>query len=289
MLIPLNVAVPMQRWPYANWVLLGLLVAAFGLELGGSRATVMMYVLRDWSPLGIIGYMFLHAGVLHLVGNLIFLWAFGNAVCAKFNNLAFIPLFLLWGVCAAVVHLLFDGKPAVGASGAINGVVGAYLILYPLNDISCLFFLFGVRVITISGYWLILFWLAFDIWGAVAGREGIAFMAHLGGFASGVAVTLLALKYGFITMDRAELSLVQVLVKMGLIRRRPAPVPPLDAAGPAAAAPDPGPPAPPVHAARPATIVVQCLCGATIRAPAVHAGRNGRCPRCRATFKIPAA
>ena len=79
---------------------------------------------------------------LHLKYTLIFLWVFGNAVCAKFNNWRYIPFYLCLGIIAASFHLLLDGRSAIGASGAIYGVMGAFLILYPLNSITCFYWVF---------------------------------------------------------------------------------------------------------------------------------------------------
>jgi membrane associated rhomboid family serine protease len=129
-LFPYLVDVPMRRWPIANFMLLAALVAAFVLEILYvlDHQEPPPLVLRNWSLAGLFGHMWLHAGLFHLIGNLIFLWAFGNAVCAKVGNLVFVLLFVALGVWAGAVHLLVDGRPAIGASGAMNGVVGMYLV-----------------------------------------------------------------------------------------------------------------------------------------------------------------
>ena len=84
---------------------------------------------------------------------------------------------------------MFTGGNAIGASGAINGIVGMYLVFFPINEITCYFvFLLLPRLIkefSLSSIWMILFWLAFDIWGAMRGGGQVAYFAHLGGFAGG--------------------------------------------------------------------------------------------------------
>ena len=211
-LIPYTVDVPMARVPFANFALIAVTVFISVLAFGVDLEAVEPLVLVGWRPLGLLGHMFIHLDPLHLAGNLVFLWVFGNAVCAKVGNGIYLLAYVGLGLIAAVAHNLLDGRPAVGASGAINGVVGLFLILYPLNDISCFYFVF-IRggVFSLSSIWMILLWLAFDIWGAAAGGGNVAYMAHVGGFAGGAALGVLLLKSGWIEMDRSEKSLLQVL------------------------------------------------------------------------------
>lgn len=212
MLIPFMVDVPMARIPFANFALIILTILLSIMGFAQEWQTLEPLILNGWRPVGLLGYMFIHLDPLHLLGNMIFLWVFGNAVCAKIGNAAYLVVYVALGVMAAAAHNLFDGTPAVGASGAINGVVGLFLILYPLNEISCFYFViirFGV--FGVSSIWMILLWLAFDIWGATAGGGGVAYMAHLGGFAAGAAVGVMLLERKWIEMDRGERSLLQVL------------------------------------------------------------------------------
>src|ERR1041385_1909708 len=134
MIVPFSVDVPIYRWPIANFVVLGLLAVAFVLENALPEETVSLLVLTDWSPAGLFGHQWLHADVVHLVGNGVFLWVFGNAVCAKLGNVAFAALYLAFGLIGGAVHLLVDGRPMIGASGAIHRVVGMFLVLFSLDD-----------------------------------------------------------------------------------------------------------------------------------------------------------
>ncbi len=177
-------------------------------------------VLKSWNIQGLFGHMWLHGGIIHLLGNLLFLWIFGNAVCAKIGNLKFVPIYIGLGLIAAVTHLIFVGEPMIGASGAIFGIVGMFLVFFPQNDITCywiLWFLFIFRRIefTISSYWMILFWFAFDLIGAIyfsSATGGVAYFAHVGGFLAGAALAIVLLKTGLVVMEpRYEKSLLQLI------------------------------------------------------------------------------
>ena len=163
--------------------------------------------------LSLVGHLFLHGGFFHVLGNMVFLWVFGNAVCAKLGNLWYVPAYLGLGILAALTHLAFDGAPAIGASGAINGIVGTFVVFYPLNEISCFtIFLLRVFKFSVSSYWLVLFWLVFDIIGAAFLAEGgVAYAAHIGGLAAGVAAGLLLLKLDVLRENKFEMSLRQIL------------------------------------------------------------------------------
>ena len=213
MLIPYQVDVPMSRWPYMNFLLIGVVtLVSLAAFMGVDEMSTGQMVLDGWSSAGMFGHMLLHVDMVHLIGNMLFLWVFGNAVCAKITNTAYLPFFVALGLVAAATHNLFDGSPAIGASGAINGVVGMYLLLYPTNNISCLWLLgFHGSTFSISGMWLILLWLLFDIFGAALGGGGVAYWAHLGGFFVGAGVAALMLAAGWIKMTSTERSLFDVL------------------------------------------------------------------------------
>ena len=213
MLIPIQVDVPMARLPVVNFALIAVIaVASLAAMVNPTTALVHSMILDGWNPAGIFGHVFLHGGIVHLVGNLLFLWVFGNAVCAKLGNALYAGLFFAFAVIAAMAHLLFDGDPAIGASGAINGVVGAYLVLYPLNDVRCFYLLFfQPGTFALSSVWMIMIWLAFDLYGALTGGRGVAYWAHLGGFAAGFGLASLLLSTRVVTMLRNERSFWQAV------------------------------------------------------------------------------
>lgn len=254
--------------------------------------TMYRFALRGWGIKGLLGHMWLHADIFHLIGNLIFLWLFGNAVCSKIGNIFYLPVYVVLGLAAAVVHLIFVGGPMLGASGAINGIVGMYLVLFPENSISCFVWLF-FRPITfsVSGYWMILLWFAFDVWGAMKGGGGVAYFAHIGGFAAGFGLAILMLKMKWLVMERDEKSLLQML---GWDKKQTQPEyggqfayqqqqwkkSVAETAQSRTATLEPEKP-------QEQLIRFVCQCGKKIKVPAKYAGKTGSCPRCKKQLRIP--
>jgi membrane associated rhomboid family serine protease len=224
MIIPYHVDVPMQRWPWMNWVIIGLTVFFFPLCVVAGELTPLGQDLvlggggvGNDSWIGRIGYVLVHADMVHLLGNMLFLWVFGNAVCAKVGNLAYPFIYFGLGLVSGLVSHMIDPRPAVGASGAINGIVGMFIVWYLLNDITCWFgywyFSGGdSSSFSVSSFWMILLWLAFDIWGAVRGGGNIGYSAHLAGFAAGFLLAILLLVLRWIEMEEGERSLLQVFL-----------------------------------------------------------------------------
>ena len=146
--------------------------------------------------------MFLHGGWLHLLGNMLFLFVFGRSIEDRFGHFPFLLLYLISGVAAALVQIMVSGGsrvPTIGASGAIAGVLGAYFICYPGARITTLiplfifFFTVQVPAILLLGYWFLIQFVAgfamLSIQTATAG--GVAWWAHIGGFASGALLALI--------------------------------------------------------------------------------------------------
>ncbi|HKI49120.1 MAG TPA: rhomboid family intramembrane serine protease [Desulfobacteria bacterium] len=141
--------------------------------------------------------MFLHAGFMHLAGNMLFLWIFGNNIEDVLGKIRFITFYLLCGVIAALGHVFMDTGseiPMVGASGAISGILGAYLILFPKSKVKTLVFLgILITIVRIPAAFLLIFWLVIQIYSNMASSNvggGVAFMAHIGGFAAGMILIL---------------------------------------------------------------------------------------------------
>lgn len=310
MIIPWQVDVPQDKWPVANWLIVAAcFVVAFvqikDLAENEPANITEMLALHGWGLKGLLGYMWLHGGFLHLLGNMWFLWIFGNAVCANIGNLRYPLVYVTLGVAAGMTHLIASPHPAIGASGAINGIVGMYLVMFPQNEITCYFwfFLVYVRQFEVSSYWMILFWLFWDILGALKwGSSGVAHFAHLGGFAAGVGMGVLFCKKGWCLLDEYDRSLVQIwqdrrkpkedesfdstniqpggsiegLKSRGEIPipQRPS-VPMLDLAN---GTPVPAAPAGPT-----------CACGERIAVSRQYAGKVVQCPRCGSPVQIPPA
>jgi len=224
MLFPFRIETLFKDYPWANWAIMALTVLCFFLSMGGafSDETVLSLVLQDWSPAGLFGYTLLHAGIMHLAGNMLFLWVFGNAVCGNSHNLLYPFLYWGFGLAAAVPHLLLDGEPAVGASGAINGVVGMALAMYPLNRVSVFWYFFirfGTFQIPLWG--LATIWLLLDCWGALTGGGNVAYWAHLGGFFAGLATGIFFLRKGWVELTEFDnRSLEEIVAGKSVDERR---------------------------------------------------------------------
>ena len=224
--IPYQVDVPMYRWPIANWAIMGLtwIVSLAVLFSANPNDAVQPFVLDGWKLGGLFGHVLVHAGFIHLIGNMIFLWVFGNAICAKVGNGRFLIIYILLGLFAAATHNVCVGRRAIGASGAINGLIGMFLVWYPLNDISCCYLfwlLYIVRVATfrLSSYWMILLWFVYDILGAAFGTGRTGYWAHISGFVAGFALAWILLAGKWVEMTPTERSLREIF----LGRRRPTP------------------------------------------------------------------
>ena len=140
---------------------------------------------------------FLHGGAMHLGGNMLFLWIFGDNIEQKFGKIKYLGIYLLWGILAGLLHILGDPNsitPAVGASGAISGVLGAYLIIFPKARIQTFLMLgFFWRMMHIQARWFLPFWFVFQnllpffVGGFGVAGGGVAYLAHIGGFIVGLA------------------------------------------------------------------------------------------------------
>ncbi len=168
------------------------------VPIGEGLACVVDREAVNWlTPLS---SMFLHGGWGHLAGNALFLWVFGNNVEDSMGRLRFLSFYLICGFAADAAQVALDPSspiPMVGASGAISGVLGAYLVLYPRVLVNMLFiFIVIVRIIPLPAWVVLLYWFGLQILSAVMelgspASSGVAFMAHIGGFVAGAALVKL--------------------------------------------------------------------------------------------------
>jgi rhomboid family protein len=161
-----------------------------GFSIPMSRSTVCVVTgERSWfTPLT---SMFMHGGWFHLIGNMWFLWVFGNNVEDSMGHLRYLGFYLLCGVAAAATQTLVNPSsaiPMVGASGAISGVMGAYIVLYPRVRVHMIVFLaiFITRIV-VPAYLMLGYWFLLQLIGGglASGEGGVAFWAHAGGFVAG--------------------------------------------------------------------------------------------------------
>ncbi len=138
--------------------------------------------------------MFLHGGFMHLAGNMLYLWIFGNNIEDVLGKVRFVMFYFLCGIVAALSHVFADVNsqvPMVGASGAISGILGAYLILFPKAKVKTLVFLGIIFTIArIPAVVFLLIWIGMQILNNMAGGEGVAWLAHIGGFIAGAVFIL---------------------------------------------------------------------------------------------------
>jgi len=186
--------------PVVMYALIAVNVLVFFIELAGSDAfiTAWSFVPARFmaNPSGdfvtILSSMFMHGGWLHLGGNMLYLWIFGDNVEDRFGHLRFLAFYLVCGAAATFAQLAFttgSSLPNLGASGAIAGVLGAYLLFFPQRRVTVLVGYWGIMempAIIVIGLWFVLqLFLGIGSIGAAADTGGVAFMAHVGGFIAG--------------------------------------------------------------------------------------------------------
>lgn len=222
LLVPYRIETLEQDAPWANWLIIAscttisLLFFSNGPTendfITGQHWSFPLF-LNGWNPIGLLGHIFLHADIFHLLGNMLFLWVFGNAVCTNVGNFRYLLFFLIVTLVAAIFHNVLTGGLAIGASGAINGVVGAVLALYPINRVHVWYwFVVAVGSWEVSAWFIILVWLAFDIWGVATGAGRVAYWAHIGGLIAGVGLGTLALQKTWVMLTEYDnRSLIEIL------------------------------------------------------------------------------
>lgn len=161
--------------------------------LGHAELPPELYVVP--APLTMLSSMFLHGGWMHLIGNMLYLWIFGNNVEDSMGHVRFVVFYVVCGAVAVFAHALPNAEstiPMIGASGAISGVLGAYLLLHPHARVLVLIplgiFLHTVRL---PAMWVLGFWIVFQLLNSAfadPSRGGVAFGAHIGGFVAGLAL-----------------------------------------------------------------------------------------------------
>jgi membrane associated rhomboid family serine protease len=215
-MIPVGDSTRRRITPYVNLAIIIACVLVFIYELSLNDFEINNF-FRDWGvvpaqlvdwwgnstdveePSTVVTAMFIHGGWLHLIGNMLFLWVFGDNVEDAMGHGRYLLFYLLAGAGAVALHVYVDPDspvPMVGASGAIAGVLGAYLVLYPRATIAVLIpWLWFFGAFPVPAALLIVFWFLLQLLSGVAAlgtatgvTEGIAFWAHVGGFATGLAL-----------------------------------------------------------------------------------------------------
>ena len=191
-----------ERTPYVVWGLVGLNLLVH-LMLSGKDLAAKAAVWEEWGfdperwrPVTLITHMFLHIGWMHLIGNMLFLWIFGDNIESRLGHLGFLGAYLGTGVIAMGTHGILSGQPGVGASGAVTGVMGLYFVACPGAKVRLLIWLFVfVQIVMIPARGLMLVWFVLqDVLPVLVGaRDNVAHWAHIGGFAAGLVIMTLLL------------------------------------------------------------------------------------------------
>jgi membrane associated rhomboid family serine protease len=336
--IPYKVDTLFDYRPIANWLIFGVLILVFSLQVLTSekkavekrpldtlespldaleapltevkvteeeveepavRGPMRVFVLESWGITGLLGHNWLHSNVIQLIANLLFLWPLGNAVCSKLGNKIYPVFYFDLCLIGGVIHVALGGGPALGASMAVAGIVGMYLVLFPENSISCYFLLPHPVELSISGYWVIFLWLVIDIFGAIIGVNRICFCAHIVGFGSGFGLAVLMLKKKWLVMERDERSLLELLRRekeeggkeeeeveektreLEVVEKQPEGADTETEKAVAERA------APKVEKRKDEFIRFTCQCGHKIKVRRRDVGKTGRCPKCSAWVEAP--
>ena len=256
MFLPIGDDNPHTTFPIVNYTLLGLCVMVFlwqfslsdfegeaavimfGLIPGDLFGTVKSQIERPPDVLTIFTSMFLHGGWMHLLGNMGYLWIFGDNIEASLGHVRYLMFYLLCGVVAAMAHALAapgSDIPMIGASGAISGVLGAYLVLHPRANIRVfVWIIIYFSVWNLPAFIVLGFWFGGQLLSSMnvdPGEPGIAFMAHIGGFVAGAVLVFFFKKRDVKAFELAH-SRAFALDKRPIRMRRSGSVPRSDTRGP---------------------------------------------------------
>lgn len=209
-MFPLRDHNPSERTPLITWALIAINVAVFLSyfpNIGGQERLLMAFYM-DWALVPaeasqglelhtILTSMFLHGGWMHIIGNMLFLYIFGDNLEDQLGHLGYLLFYLASGVAAAFAQMAADPSstvPMVGASGAIAGVMGGYLLLFPRArvDLALIIFVF-IKVITVPAWLMLGLWFGLQLVSGAASEAsggGVAYWAHAGGFIAGVVLIL---------------------------------------------------------------------------------------------------
>lgn len=218
MLLPIRTNIDPYRVPYTNYALIAVNIVIFLITYVGGEQT-----LRNWASgfmltpsypflWQFITYAFLHGGIMHLLGNMYFLYIFGNNVNDRLGNLGYLCFYLAGAIFSAIGHILAASlygsgiaTPVLGASGAIAAVTGAYLVLFPQTLITIVYWFFIIGTMEIPAIFLILFKMIFIDNIIARSAQNVAYDAHLAGYAFGMLSILLFLIVKIIPGDQFDL------------------------------------------------------------------------------------
>ena len=171
------------------------LVGTRTIEAGGQSIAIQHYPGPTPIYLTLLSSMFMHASWAHIIGNMLYLWIFGDNIEDRIGHGRFIAFYLICGLAASAAHIVFGPSstiPSLGASGAIAGVLGAYLVLFPKRSVRVLM---GRAIVNMPAFMVLGMWIALQVFSQISviggSGGGVAYMAHIGGFVAGVGLIFL--------------------------------------------------------------------------------------------------
>ncbi len=223
MLLPIRTNISPRRTPYINYALIAVNVVIFFLSYAPhvDPFTGEAEYLRRWANQLVldptpgrlylwqfVSYAFLHGGLLHILGNMFFLYLFGNNVNDKLGHIGYLCFYLAGGVFSGIGHVFMSSSPVLGASGAVAAVTGAYLVLFPQTLITVLYWFFFIGMIELPALYFIAFKLI--IWDnvvepSIAPPVAVAYSAHLAGYTFGISAMIVMLAIGLISGSQFDL------------------------------------------------------------------------------------
>lgn len=216
MFLPLRTDSPLRTTPWMNWAIIAANILIFILTQTHPQWETRYWLNpRNLSLGAYFTYAFLHAGIPHLLGNMLFLFIFGNNVNDKMGNAGYLAFYLAGGVVAGAGHVLTATQPVVGASGAVAAVTGAYLILFPRSSVIVLWFFWIIDAFEIPSLWFIIFFFSQDLIMAAfpqwfGSSPAVAHAAHISGTLFGAALCLVLLQSRLLPRDQFDvLALAQ--------------------------------------------------------------------------------
>ena len=220
MILPIRTSISPQRTPYANYALIIINVICFSITYLPRKNvfTGAEEFLRPWAVQFMlttihshlwqyVSYAFLHSSIMHIFGNMFFLYLFGNNVNDKLGHINYLCLYFGGAVFAGIGHVLLHTNPVLGASGAVAAVTGAYLVLFPQTLITILYWFYIIGTMELSALYFIAFKLI--VWDNIVeprfSPDAIAYSAHLAGYAFGIVSMLFMIATGLISSSRFDL------------------------------------------------------------------------------------
>ena len=211
--LPIRTDSPLRSTPYTNWLLIAANLAMFAATTFDPSLTGRLELSPRFPLLyEFLTYQFLHAGLLHVGGNMLFLYIFGNNVNDKMGNLGYLAFYLAGGVVAGAAYVMTEQGPApiIGASGSIAAVTGAYLILFPRSHVSIFYWFLFLGRFELQALWFIALFFAQDVLLSHGGQDQVAHMAHIGGTVFGTLVCLALLVPQLLPRDQFDVwALIQ--------------------------------------------------------------------------------